>query len=155
MTTATISHGQGEVDQLYAETRDVRLLGFLCFIATDLVLFSSFIFAYLYLRNTAQPWPPAGVPHLEIRVDSRDLMPQAQQDGFVVPLNIIFVVYTANGEQGSRSAVNVKLTRAQIEKPSKDDISISQDLPGGISKVKVVVIDSGSNAIGSLTIPIE
>jgi VWFA-related protein len=96
-----------------------------------------------------------GMPHLEIRVDSRDLMPQPQGDGFVVSLNIIFVASTANGKQASRSAVNVKLTRAQIEKPSKDDISISQDLPGGISRVKVVVIDSGSNAIGSLTIPIE
>jgi heme/copper-type cytochrome/quinol oxidase subunit 3 len=66
MTAATVTHEPGEVDQLYAETRDIRLLGFMCFIATDLVLFSSFIFAYLYLRNTAQVWPPAGVPHLEI-----------------------------------------------------------------------------------------
>ncbi len=66
MTAATVTHEHGEVDLLYAETRDIRLLGFMCFIATDLVLFSSFIFAYLYLRNTAQAWPPAGVPHLEI-----------------------------------------------------------------------------------------
>jgi cytochrome c oxidase subunit 3 len=71
MTAATLTHeehadGHGEVDQLYAETRDMRLLGFLSFIATDMVLFSSFIFAYLYLRNTAQPWPPVGVHRLDV-----------------------------------------------------------------------------------------
>jgi cytochrome c oxidase subunit 3 len=51
----------GEVDQLYAETRSLRLQGFLFFLVSDLVLFSSFIFAYLYLRNSGQGWPPPGV----------------------------------------------------------------------------------------------
>jgi cytochrome c oxidase subunit 3 len=51
----------GEVDQLYAETRDLRLLGFLMFLVSDVVLFSSFIFAYLYLRNSGQGWPPPGI----------------------------------------------------------------------------------------------
>jgi cytochrome c oxidase subunit 3 len=51
----------GEVDQLYAETRSLRLQGFLLFLVSDVVLFSSFIFAYLYLRNSGQGWPPPGV----------------------------------------------------------------------------------------------
>ncbi len=53
--------GGGEVDQLYAETRALRLQGFLLFLVSDIVLFSSFIFAYLYLRNSGQGWPPPGV----------------------------------------------------------------------------------------------
>ena len=49
-------------DQLYAEVRDLRLLGFVLFLISDVVLFSAFIFAYLYLRNTISPtWPPAGI----------------------------------------------------------------------------------------------
>jgi heme/copper-type cytochrome/quinol oxidase subunit 3 len=46
------------VDETYRETRDTRLLGFLLFLVSDVVLFSSFIFAYLYLRNTVPNWPP-------------------------------------------------------------------------------------------------
>ena len=43
---------------MYAETRDIRLLGFVLFLLADCVLFSSFIFAYLYLRTSAPDWPP-------------------------------------------------------------------------------------------------
>ncbi len=53
--------GGGEVDQLYADTRELRLQGFLLFLVSDVVLFSSFIFAYLYLRNSGQGWPPPGI----------------------------------------------------------------------------------------------
>jgi cytochrome c oxidase subunit 3 len=66
MTAAGIAHDRSPSDRAYNEIRYTRLLGFLAFIMTDMVLFSSFIFAYLYLRNTAQPWAPAGVPHLEV-----------------------------------------------------------------------------------------
>ncbi len=55
------AHGHVDEDQLYAEIRDIRLLGFVLFLVSDVVLFSSFIFAYLYLRNTVAPtWPPPG-----------------------------------------------------------------------------------------------
>ena len=46
------------VDSLYRETRDIRLLGFVLFLCSDVVLFSMFIFAYLYLRNSVPNWPP-------------------------------------------------------------------------------------------------
>lgn len=48
-------------DALYEEIRGHRLLGFLLFLISDCVLFSSFIFAYLYLRNTQDVWPPPGI----------------------------------------------------------------------------------------------
>ncbi len=66
LLSTTATHGQGEVDQLYVETRELRVQGFLLFMVSDLVLFSSFIFAYLYLRNSGQGWPPAGGPHVDI-----------------------------------------------------------------------------------------
>ena len=40
-----------DVDPVYATTRDIRLLGFVLFLVSDCVFFSSFIFAYLYLRT--------------------------------------------------------------------------------------------------------
>ncbi|MGP6159464.1 MAG: heme-copper oxidase subunit III [Vulcanimicrobiaceae bacterium] len=47
-----------DVDPVYFETRDMRLLGFLFFLVSDCILFSSFIFAYMYLRVSAPVWPP-------------------------------------------------------------------------------------------------
>ena len=47
-----------DVDPVYAETRDLRLTGFVMFLLSDCVLFSSFIFAYVYLRLSAPAWPP-------------------------------------------------------------------------------------------------
>jgi cytochrome c oxidase subunit 3 len=54
------------VDQFYEETRALRLQGFLLFLVSDCVLFSSFIFAYLYMRNSGQGWPPPGINHLDV-----------------------------------------------------------------------------------------
>src|SRR5215469_12434527 len=67
MAVAAIPHdAHGEVDQLYVETRELRLQGFLLFLVSDVVLFSSFIFAYLYMRNSGQGWPPPGINRLDV-----------------------------------------------------------------------------------------
>lgn len=71
MAVASLGHGShdahaGEVDQLYAETRELRIQGFLLFLVSDVVLFCSFIFAYLYLRNSGQGWPPPGIGRLDV-----------------------------------------------------------------------------------------
>ena len=67
MTAAAIgADASGHVDQLYVETRELRLQGFLLFLIADCVLFSSFIFAYLYMRNSGQGWPPPGIQRLDV-----------------------------------------------------------------------------------------
>lgn len=70
MAVATLPHvtaaDHGGADQLYIETRALRLQGFLLFLISDCVLFSSFIFAYLYMRNSGQGWPPPGIQHLDV-----------------------------------------------------------------------------------------
>jgi cytochrome c oxidase subunit III len=69
MAVATLPHGvsdHGGADQLYIETRALRLQGFLLFLISDCILFSSFIFAYLYMRNSGQGWPPPGIQHLDV-----------------------------------------------------------------------------------------
>jgi heme/copper-type cytochrome/quinol oxidase subunit 3 len=55
---AAVAARYRDVDPGYAETRDIRLLGFMFFLVSDCVLFSSFIFAYVYLRVSAPTWPP-------------------------------------------------------------------------------------------------
>ena len=44
-------------DALYQEVRDQRLLGFLFFLISDVIIFSSFIYGYIYLRSTVMAWP--------------------------------------------------------------------------------------------------
>jgi cytochrome c oxidase subunit 3 len=48
-------------DATYTEVRDQRLLGFLLFLISDVIIFTSFIFTYVYLRNTVMKWPPPGI----------------------------------------------------------------------------------------------
>ena len=47
-----------DVDHAYYLQRENRLTGFLLFLISDVVLFSVFIFAYCYLRNSVPNWPP-------------------------------------------------------------------------------------------------
>ncbi len=76
MAVAALGHGavhgyeSDEPDQLYVETRELRVQGFLLFMVSDLVLFSSFIFAYLYMRSSGQGWPPPGAPKLDLALAS-------------------------------------------------------------------------------------
>jgi cytochrome c oxidase subunit 3 len=67
MAAAAIQHLDGhaavaaryhDVDPVYGETRDIRLVGFVLILLSDCILFSSFIFAYVYLRTSAPTWPP-------------------------------------------------------------------------------------------------
>jgi cytochrome c oxidase subunit III len=51
-------HHDGHDDIIYQETRDMRLMGFVLFLFSDVILFSSYIFAYIYLRNSIPAWPP-------------------------------------------------------------------------------------------------
>lgn len=55
------AHAFSVSDLEYAEIRGQRLLGFLFFLISDCVIFGDFIFSYLYLRNAAPMWPPAGI----------------------------------------------------------------------------------------------
>lgn len=64
------AHDDPDVDLLYSETRELRVQGFLLFMVSDLVLFSSFIFGYLYLRASGQGWPPPGGPKLDLALAS-------------------------------------------------------------------------------------
>jgi heme/copper-type cytochrome/quinol oxidase subunit 3 len=63
-------HGGHDDDIIYQETRDMRLMGFVLFLVSDVVLFSSYIFAYIYLRNSIPAWPPSVDGHQLPRLDT-------------------------------------------------------------------------------------
>src|SRR2546423_8607538 len=41
-------------------------LGVIFFLCSEVALFGSLIFAYLYLRRSFGTWPPPGIPRLEV-----------------------------------------------------------------------------------------
>ncbi len=64
-------HDANHDEVIYRETRDMRLTGFVLFLGTDVVLFSAFIFAYVYLRTSIAPvWPPMVDGHQLPRLDT-------------------------------------------------------------------------------------
>ena len=68
-----LEHGEHDPhdDIIYQETREMRLMGFVLFLVSDVVLFSSYIFAYIYLRNSIAPvWPPIVDGHQLPRLDT-------------------------------------------------------------------------------------
>lgn len=69
LEAAAVEARYQDVDPVYGETRDIRLFGFVLFLLADCILFSSFIFAYLYLRTSAPIWPPIVDGHQIERLD--------------------------------------------------------------------------------------
>ncbi len=60
-------HGQGGPPVATPPARwSNEFLGVAFFLCSELVLFSSLIFAYLYLKRVSPVWPPAGEDRLEI-----------------------------------------------------------------------------------------
>ena len=75
MAVSVAEHGHDVVhgahdESIYQETRDMRLMGFVLFLFSDVVLFSSYIFAYIYLRNSIPSWPPIVDGHQLPRLDT-------------------------------------------------------------------------------------
>jgi len=66
---ASVEARYRDVDPVYAETRDIRLFGFVLFLLADCVLFGSFIFAYTFLRASSPQWPPFVDGHQLPRLD--------------------------------------------------------------------------------------
>src|SRR5436190_4412113 len=64
LSTTVVAGGQGR------PRRNTRFgngfLGVIFFLCSEVALFGSLIFAYLYLRRSLGTWPPPGIPRLEV-----------------------------------------------------------------------------------------
>lgn len=59
-------HGHGAYPKRLNTRFENGFLGVLFFLCTEVALFGSLIFAYLYLRRSLGTWPPHGISRLEI-----------------------------------------------------------------------------------------
>jgi len=112
------------------------------------------------LRATVTP--TAGNPkslHLEIRIQPLDLLLREQLGRFGDVLTFVSADLGAAGPIGDPSISNftLDLTREQRDTAIKEGLPIAVDHPinDAIQKIRLIVQDQATNAVGSLTFPVN
>jgi len=134
------------------ETRDIIL-------AASLAAFDA---SEIGLRGTLTPArPPAGQmgAHLDVRVDANDIAFVHEGGQFSAQLRFAFIGYRTDGrtESSAISPLDLHYSAEDRDKALKEGIAFAHDVPVGpnVNKLRLVLLDRGSNAVGSLTIPVQ
>jgi hypothetical protein len=94
---------------------------------------------------------------LQVRIDPRDLLLHEEGGVFTGGVALLISDVGAAGPIGqpSISTMDVHLTREQRDAALKDGLPVAQEhaMNDSIQKIRVLVLDQGSNTAGSLTIP--
>ncbi len=97
--------------------------------------------------------------HLEMRIDPSDLLLREQGGKFTGGVVYLLSDIGASGPLGDPnvSSFNLDLSKEQHDAVMKDGIPISQDhaLTDAVQRVRLIVMDQSTNAIGSLTFPVK
>jgi VWFA-related protein len=117
--------------------------------------------AEIGLRALLSPDPNGGGKfHLETHIDANDVAWTEDGNQHSSALRLAVIRY-GNGQQPNMSAMVVPLNLhendQQIEQARKEGIPDSEDLvlPESVQRIRVIVFDIGSNAVGSVSIPIR
>jgi VWFA-related protein len=120
---------------------------------------SPFDAAEIGLTATATPLK-ADSPalHLAVRVELAGVQLTRSGDAYNGQLSVRFVEYQKDGSmrQSKPAAISLRLSVPEHDAALKDGYAIAQDLAiaSGAEKVRVIVFDRGSAAVGSLSIPV-
>lgn len=128
--------------------------------AVDSALASTADAAEIGLAGTATPDPQApDQVHLALRVDANDVALAQDGDAYSGQLRLVLAGYQPDGRVSNSPLIPFDLhyNAAERDHSLKEGIPFAQDVKIGkdVSKVRMVVFDRGSNAVGSLTIPIQ
>lgn len=124
----------------------------------DAAIQSPFDAAEIGLRATSTPLTtdPPGL-HLEVRIDLAGVQLTQAGDTFAGQLATRFVEYQDDGaiRQSKPESLSLHFTREQRDAALKEGYALTEDLavPAHVEKIRVIVFDAASTAIGSLTLP--
>lgn len=126
--------------------------------ATDMLAKTSFDAAEIGIRGSVtRSTANAKAMHLEAHIDGRDLVMVQNGDTYTTELRLRLVGYAPDGrmQEGSVLPMDLHLTQAAEQKALHEGLGVQQDLMLGpeIEKVRLIVFDRGSGAVGSLTFP--
>jgi len=103
----------------------------------------------------------AGNPHqvrVELRIEGNDVVLAQDGDKFAGQLRIAFVLYHKDGRAAGLPVIpaELKYDAAQKDKALREGIGFREDLTldDGAARIRAIVFDQGSGAVGSLTIPV-
>jgi VWFA-related protein len=104
----------------------------------------------------AEPGKPA---QIQIRINPADLLLHEEGGVFTGGLAVLFADIGAGGGPvgaPSVSTLNIHLTREQLDAAMKDGIPAAQEhaIGDAVQKIKILVLDQGSDTAASLTIPV-
>jgi VWFA-related protein len=112
----------------------------------------------LYARLTPAGKTPQ-LAKLAIRIDAADIQLAHEGDLFTGQLAVRAAVYLAEGLSQSTApgGVSIRLNPEQRDAAMKNGIPLERvlNLPAGTEKLRVLVYDRSSGAIGSLTVPVR
>jgi hypothetical protein len=98
--------------------------------------------------------------HLEIRIDPSDLLLQREPGGkYSGALYCLISDRSASAPLGEPAVSELKpdLSAEQYKTVIKDGLPFTQDHPigDGVRQVRVIILDEKTNAVGSLTVPVQ
>jgi VWFA-related protein len=127
--------------------------------AVQAAMLSPFDAAEIGLRATAEPQPgDPPVLRLAVRIDLNGVQLTEAGNAFTGELAARFVEYQDDGtmRQTKPVALKIHFTGEQHQAALKDGFAMEEglSLAPNVAKVRLIVFDSASSAIGSLTIPV-
>ena len=131
--------------------------------ALDAATSADFDAAEIGLRVTMSPDPPdpkdPQMEHFNLHIDANDLALARQGGQYTAQLRLAAIAYLANGRnQDSRIiGFNPHYGAAERDKAIRDGIDFNQDMKveANVKQIRFIVFDRGSNAVGSVTIPVN
>ena len=100
-----------------------------------------------------------GKAKFDAHIDAGDIVLANEGDQFTGQLRVTMIAYSGGSAMQSTPVVPLDLeyTAAERDRALKDGIAFTRDLvlDKQMTKVRLIVCDGNSNAIGSLTIPVH
>jgi len=100
-----------------------------------------------------------GAVHFQIAMEAADLTLSRQKDGYDGQVTVTFLVYNKDGSEAASKPepFHLQLTPEQYDQAKKNGAPLSEDMAvnENVEKVRILLVDSGSNSVGSVTIPIS
>jgi len=111
------------------------------------------------LRATVTPGATPHTVRTQLRIDPSGLTIVQQNGRYAGQLAVLYAGITAEGAKQLAEPANLTLdwTAQQYDSVTKDGIAVAKDLlaPEGVRQVRIVIVDSKSNRVGSLTVPVS
>jgi hypothetical protein len=128
--------------------------------ALDAATSADFDAAEIGLRVTMSPDPKdPQMEHFSLHIDANDIAIARQAGQYTAQLRVAAIAYLANGRNQDSRIIGLSphYSAAERDKVLQNGIDFNQDMKveANVKQIRFIVFDRGSNAIGSITVPVN